>query len=286
MDSALAASVSEVLGAPVVRHGRVAGGDVDLAFRVELGDRRRVFVKVARDRSSSRIAAEARGLGWLAAGAHGFAPKPLAVIDTHAALVLPWLERGAWTELAEERFGHELAKLHRAGANGFGAPGDGYLATIPVSNDTTSDWASFYGERRLLPLARRAEERGAIDAALRERVERLVPRLSERVGPPEPPARLHGDLWGGNAMVDASGAPHVFDPCAFGGHREIDLAMMRLFGGFSPRVFSAYAEAFPLAPGADERVELHQLLPLLAHCVLFGARWSSAVAGALDAARA
>ena len=104
----------------------------------------------------------------------------------------------------------------------------------------------------------------------------LVDGLDALVGPEEPPARLHGDLWSGNAHVCADGTPALLDPAAYGGHREMDLAMMRLFGGFSDRVFAAYDEVWPLACGWEDRVPLWQLYPLLVHVNLFG---SSYVAG-------
>jgi fructosamine-3-kinase len=93
---------------------------------------------------------------------------------------------------------------------------------------------------------------------------------------------LHGDLWGGNLHVDETGAPCLIDPAAYGGHREVDLAMMRLFGGFAPKVFAAYEEAYPLMPGAAERVALYQLYPLLVHVNLFGAGYVGSVEGALS----
>lgn len=240
-------------------------------------------MKVARDGSPARMRAEAEGLSWLADAAAIGVPRPLAVLDAPAALVLPWIERGEPSAAGEERLGRGLAALHRAGAPGFGGPHAGFLATIPVENDAARDWPTFYGARRLVPLARAAEARGALGARTRGRIEALTPTLAERTGSPEPPARLHGDLWGGNAMFDRDGQPFVFDPCAYGGHREVDLAMMRLFGGFTARTFAAYAEAFPLAPGHAERVPLYQLLPLLAHAVLFGGGWASSVEAALDA---
>ena len=117
---------------------------------------------------------------------------------------------------------------------------------------------------------------------MRVGIESVRRRIHDLVPAGEPPSRLHGDLWGGNAMVDERGAPCLVDPAAYGGHREIDLAMMRLFGGFSPRVLSAYDEAWPLAPGHAERVLLWQLLPLLVHVVLFGGGYVAQVERALS----
>lgn len=108
---------------------------------------------------------------------------------------------------------------------------------------------------------------GELDALLRV--------LPEHLGPPEPPARLHGDLWSGNAMASTHGDPVIYDPAPYGGHREVDLAMMRLFGGFSPRTFAAYEEVAPLAAGHEERVELMQLYPLLVHVALFGGHYAA-----------
>ena len=101
--------------------------------------------------------------------------------------------------------------------------------------------------------------------------------MDELAGPAEAPARLHGDLWSGNVMADGQGAPVLIDPAAHGGHREVDLAMLALFGGPRPRVLAAYDEALPLAAGHEERVELWQLFPLLVHAVLFGGSYGSAV---------
>src|SRR5690606_15126867 len=108
--------------------------------------------------------------------------------------------------------------------------------------------------------------------------DRVMERLEALTGPPEPPARLHGDLWGGNVMVGPDGSAWLIDPAAYGGHREVDLAMMRLFGGFGPRVFEAYAEVHPLSAGHEERVPLYQLYPLLVHVNLFGGSYAESVA--------
>jgi fructosamine-3-kinase len=122
-----------------------------------------------------------------------------------------------------------------------------------------------------------ARERGALDADGVAAVERVADRLGELAGPSEPPSRLHGDLWRGNVLADTAGRPWLIDPAAYGGHREVDLAMLTLFGSPHPAVLDAYQEAHPCAAGWEERVELYQLLPLLVHAVLFGGSYGAAV---------
>jgi fructosamine-3-kinase len=110
-------------------------------------------------------------------------------------------------------------------------------------------------------------------------VEGVCARIADLAGPPEPPARLHGDLWRGNVLADREGRPWLIDPSCFGGHREVDLAMLRLFGAPSERVFAAYEERAPLAEGWEERLALWQLSPLLVHAVLFGGSYREAAEG-------
>ena len=144
-------------------------------------------------------------------------------------------------------------------------------AGCPTSRAAT--WAEFYGTQRLAPLARLAHDAGrALPDSSITQLERLAApdRLSAFGAADEAPARLHGDLWAGNRMVDADGRSWLIDPAAHGGHREFDLAMMRLFGGFGPDCFAAYEEVRPLAPGWEERVALHQIAPLVVHAIKFG----------------
>jgi fructosamine-3-kinase len=271
-------AVGTVLGATPVEINPIAGGDVNQAFRVDLTGGRRVFVKHRADAPAGVFTAEAEGLDWLRVAGAPRVPEVVAVRDEAPRfLALEWIERGSPAADHDEALGRALAALHRAGAVSFGLEHDNFIATIPQSNAPAATWPEFYATRRLEPLVRRAADAGRLQPATVARFGRLTDRLADLCGPAESPARLHGDLWGGNAMVDTGGSPVLIDPAVYGGHREVDLAMMRLFGGFAPRGFDAYQETFPLAPGHDERVGLWQLWPLLVHVVLFGGSYAGSL---------
>jgi fructosamine-3-kinase len=141
----------------------------------------------------------------------------------------------------------------------------------------------FYATQRLLPLARLAGDAAALPPSTIRRLEAGADRLAELGGDAEPPSRLHGDLWAGNRLIDAGGRSWLIDPAAHGGHREFDLAMMRLFGGFGPDCFAAYAQEYPLNDGWEARVPLHQLAPLVVHAIKFGGGYVGGVDQALTA---
>lgn len=260
----------------------VGGGDSFSAARARVAGRD-VFVKIGRTAADAQtFAAEADGLAWLAEANALRVPQVLAVGDADAPmLVLEWIEAGDARGIDDVALGRGLAALHRTGAPGFGHRRDNVCGRVAQRNEARATWAEFYGEQRLLALARRTRDEGSLDRDTMRSIESLVARLPDLCGPIEPPARLHGDLWSGNAIHDATGAPVLVDPAVYGGHREVDLAMMRLFGGFSPRCFAAYDECFPLADGVADRVALYQLYPLLVHVAMFGASWVGGLRRAL-----
>lgn len=271
------AELAAAVGAPVVAARSIAGGDVNLAYQVELADRRRLFVKTHAAPPPGMYAAEADGLAWLRAG-------PLAVPEVVAHgprfLALAWLDVGAPGRDFDARLGRGLAALHDLGAPGFGHDRPSFLATIaqPIGHaaDVIEDWI----EHRVRPVCRAATAAGRLPP-----VEPLLDRLRarrDRFGPPAPPARLHGDLWSGN-VIAVAGVPVLIDPAVYGGHREVDLAMLALFGGLAPACVDAYVEAAPLAPGWRERVALWQLYPLAVHARLFGGGYGARVARTLAA---
>ncbi|MFC9971458.1 fructosamine kinase family protein [Spirillospora sp. NPDC127200] len=272
----------ELLGVPVDHVVDLGSSHSWTLHRAALADGREVFVKaVAGDGLAGVFQAEADGLRWLGeAGPDAPVPEVLAADDR--MLVLPWLPSESPTPQAAECFGRDLAALHAASPDAYGAPWDGYIADLPLDNTLDEGpWPRWYAERRLAPFLRRAAPQLA-PAEIRL-FERVIEGVDALAGPPEPPARIHGDLWSGNLRWTGGGV-RLIDPAAHGGHRETDLAMLALFGApHLDRIVAAYDEAAPLADGWRERVPLHQLHPLLVHVVLFGGSYR---ASAVDAARA
>lgn len=264
--SAVARRAEELLDTPVVATSPVAGGDVATATKLRLNDGSVALMKTLPHAPAGFFAAEARGLAWLReAGLR--VPDLLAAADD--CLILRWVEQGRPTGEAADELGRALAQAHRSRCDGFGLDADGFIATLPMPNRPAPSWPEFYATRRLLPYLRLARDRGTLDDEQARDIEAVVPRL-EGLLPPEPPARLHGDLWNGNVLWGSDGHAWAIDPAAYGGHREMDLAMLALFGlPQLERVTDAYEEAHPLTAGWEERLALHQLFPLLVHAVLF-----------------
>jgi fructosamine-3-kinase len=255
---------------------------------VTLSGGRRAFAKAVpaaegKGEVAAAFAAEANGLRWLSQAAAVPVPEVLAV--SPEALVISMVPPGRATPDAAFGFGADLARLHAAGADGFGAPWPGFIASLPLDNtQEAGDWPQWYAHRRLLPFLRRAVDAGALwpeDARL---VEAVADRIGSLAGPAEPPSRIHGDCWAGNVLW-SGGRGWLIDPAAHGGHRETDLAMLALFGAPSlDRILVGYQDTVPLAAGWRSRIPLHQLHPLLVHVCLFGAAYREEVRAAARAA--
>lgn len=280
---AVVAAVARELGVTVSGASSVSGGDINAALRLET-DRGPVFVKTRVDAPEGFFESEAEGLGWIAEAEAVPVPEVLGVSGGPVPfLALSWVESAPRAVDHDAVLGRRLAALHLAGAPCFGLARGGYLGSLRLPNTPSDDWADFYGSCRLEPLLAMCRDAGVLEPSTVSAVAAVIARLGNLVGPTERPARLHGDLWAGNAICGPDGHAVVVDPSAHGGHREVDLAMMRLFGGFSATVFDAYDAAWPLAEGADRRVPLWQLAPLLVHARLFGGGYAAAVDAAARA---
>ncbi|MGE0140931.1 MAG: fructosamine kinase family protein [Ilumatobacteraceae bacterium] len=290
MQSRLEEAVADALGVVVTGCAPLSGGDVARSYRVTLRDGRSVFAKTHADPPPGFFVTEANGLRWLREARALPVPDVLAVADGGgpeqsgpiAMLVLEWIDEGRGRPSDEASFGRSLAQLHAAGAPCFGREDRRPTGSRSLPNDPASTWAEFYADRRLRPLVRMAHDAAAVDGDVLTEIDHIAAHLDELGAADEPPARLHGDLWAGNRLVDRAGRSWLIDPAAHGGHREFDLAMMRLFGGFGDAAFAAYVEAAPLQSGWRARVPLHQLAPLLVHAIKFGGPYPTAVRRAVE----
>jgi fructosamine-3-kinase len=254
----------------------VSGGDIARAYRLDT-PAGPLFLKTRAERLPGMFEREAAGLRALRAA--GVIAVPDVVREDATGLVLAWIDVGGRTAASEADLGRRLAALHATTGRTFGALDDaprGYIGSQPVDLTPTEDWATFYAQRRVLPLTRRAVALGRLDPDAVALAERAAERAPELCGPPEAPALVHGDLWAGNRLVDRGGTNWLIDPAVYWGHREVDLAMMQLFGGFGDAAFDAYDEAAPLAVGWRDRVSWYQLVPLLVHAILFGGSYGRA----------
>jgi fructosamine-3-kinase len=260
------AKLEALLGEPIHSLQAIGGGDINDAYRVN----ERLFVKTRGNAPRGMYACEAEGLAWLAEAQALPCPRVIAVSEQ--MLVLEYVAPGARVKDFDAQLGRGLAALHRFGAPSFGYARDNFIANLPQANAPRETFAEFYRDQRLLPMIEGLRERGRFDA-LFAKLDTLIPE--------EPPARLHGDLWSGN-VHSCAGAPMLIDPAVYGGAREVDLAMLQLFGSPSRAFFDAYDEVYPRLPGHEERVALYQLYPLLVHVRLFGGSYLSGVQRALS----
>ena len=251
-------------------------------YRVALLDGGNAFAKAAGPAglpAPGFLDSEARALRWLREADPTAVPEVLGAGET--LLVTAWIAPGRPTEQGAEEFGRRLATVHARGAQSYGAGWPGFIGPLPLDNREDEDWGRFYARRRVLPFLRAAVDRGAVDRDGAAAIEQVCERISALAGPPELPARIHGDLWAGNVHWDTRGRAWLIDPAAHGGHRETDLAMMALFElPYRDTILAAYDEVHPLADGWRERISLHQLHPLLVHAVLFGPSYGAQAAAA------
>ena len=278
----LVRAIEKKLGQGIRFLAPAPGGSFDLTRTAVLDDGRRVFLKANETPRPGAFAAEARGLEAL--GLVGIFRLPEVHAVSERFLVLEWIESGKSTAGFWERFGRRFADLHRRTAgSGCGFPIDGYLGATPQPNTPGDDWCDFWRLHRLGHQLELASAAGLLDPDLVRLGHRLMDRLdtwlSEVV---DPMSLLHGDLWSGNSLVDAKGEPVLLDPAVYHGHREADLAMTRLFGGFPERFYAAYEDVWPLEPGWQTRFEIYQLYHLLNHLNLFGGSYRSGCLEALE----
>ena len=266
--------LEKFLSEPIKSTSSVSGGCIADSRKLQLESGKVFFLKQLRGSSSGAFDAEESGLKELRKS--GTVNVPEVVHKGADFLLLQWIEAGySKSNSSMEMLGRQFAELHRYRGKKFGFSEDNLLGDSPQSNKPSKEgrlnWAKFYAENRLEFQTNLAVKKGYATPELTNLMENLIKKFSDLIsGTEEEPSLLHGDLWSGNYLIDGRGIPWLIDPAVYYGHREADMAMTSLFGGFSNAFYSAYKSAYPIAPGYAEREPLYQLYHLLNHLNLFG----------------
>ncbi len=261
-------------GIQALHSSPVSGGDINQAYCiVEKG--RKSFLKLNdAGRYPGMFRKEAKGLELLKSACGLTVPAVYKSGETFHTqyLLIEWLDRGQAQPDFSVHFGRELARLHQQPQAYFGFEEDNFIGSLPQENTRWDSWHDFYAHCRILPLSHRLHRLGSFSVKDITLAEKLSERFKD-IFPDEPPALLHGDLWSGNYLISSDGFAAIFDPAVYFGHREMDIGMSKLFGGFVPGFYEAYHEYYPLETGWQERTELSQLYPILVHAIIFGGHY-------------
>lgn len=229
------------------------------------------------------LVAEAKGLTLLRNPGVIHVPEVLGVgeVGDHQFMVMEYVHQHARSKNYWDNFGRHLATLHQVRETAFGLDHQNYMGSLQQFNDPVGSWVDFFIQQRLSVQVELAIANHRLPAEVLIKIEILYQKLPALL-PAEQPSLLHGDLWSGNLIADEMGEPCLIDPAVYFGHREADLAMTQLFGGFDDRYMNSYHEVFPLTPGLSERIDLYNLYPLLVHVNLFGGGYVSQVNSILN----
>jgi len=278
ISDALLLHCENLLKAPIQATQTIGGGDINEAclLKTKQGS---FFLKYNNHPSAlAMLKAEWQGIEQLEAAQVIQTPRLIACGSeaSTAFLMMHYIPSMPPNQKAWERFGQSLADLHRVSQKDFGLDHHNFIGRLPQSNHQHSSWTAFYQSERLEPQVKLAIDQQKMPASYIPHFEGLYLKLDE-ICPQESPALIHGDLWSGNFLINQKGEAVLIDPSVCYAHREMDLAMSMLFGGFSPIFYQAYQACFPTAKGLDQRLEIYQLYYLLVHVNLFGESYLNAV---------
>jgi len=272
---------SRVEGKPVKlrAYETVYGGDINRTYRLAMSERD-YFIKINSAAKHDMFETEAKGLQLLAQTNSFIIPEvyETGIFGDNSFLLLSYIESLLQGD-NPENFAQNLVKLHQTTQKNYGLDFDNFIGRLPQQNTLNPDWIVFYIQNRLQFQIDLAGDK--IPVKVRHKFDSLYQLLPDLL-PTDQPALLHGDLWSGNYFYNLQGQAVIFDPAIYYGHREIDLAMMQLFGGFSPKIFQVYNDLFPMETDWKNRLKIYQLYPLLVHVNLFGTSYLSSVNQILD----
>jgi protein-ribulosamine 3-kinase len=249
----------------------VGGGCINNALRLETTAGNFFLKQNNATAYPGMFEAEAKGLKILAEANAIYVPQPISTGEfaNISYIIIEYVQTEAKSKNFWADFGKKLANLHRRSNDFFGLDHHNYIGSLPQKNNKNQSWINFFIEQRLLPQLQWAESNGKINSPVLGSFEKLFKKLPELITL-EKPSLLHGDLWSGNFMVNENGEASLIDPAVYFGHREVDLAMTHLFGGFDEGFYTSYYEEWPLEKNFYNRFDIYNLYPLLVHVNLFG----------------
>ena len=281
MNPDLKSRLEKFLSEPIKFTSSISGGCIADSRKLQFESGKIYFLKQLRGSSPGGFDAEEVGLKELRKSSTVNVPE--VVRKGPDFLLLQWIEEGfSRTSSSMEMLGIQFAEMHRFRGKKFGFSEDNYLGGSPQLNkpskEGSQNWAVFYAENRLEIQTSLAVKNGYATSELRNLMENLIKKFPDFIsGTEEEPSLMHGDLWSGNYLIDKNGIPWLIDPAVYYGHREADLAMTSLFGGFSNSFYSAYKSTYPIESGYADREPLYHLYHLLNHLNLFGTGYYSQV---------
>ncbi|MBR9920579.1 MAG: fructosamine kinase family protein [Bacteroidetes bacterium] len=282
MTQDIIAVCENILNLKIESFNSVSGGDINQAFLLQT-KHKPYFLKFNRNPDAIHwFIGEKNGLEAIEENGEIKVPKVLEIksVDEGAILLMEFIESGFRDASFWERFGRQLARLHKAPQNYFGFPENNFIGSLPQSNAKADNWSAFYQTQRLEPQIHMARDQQLLSDADVKKFESLYKAIAG-ICPEEPPSLIHGDLWSGNYLCGPTGTPYLIDPATSYSHREMDIAMTRLFGGFNRDFYKHYENEYPLQPGFESRLEIYQLYYLLVHLNLFGSGYYRQVSAIL-----
>ncbi len=277
LEKKIKVKIEEKLGEKILNITSLSGGCISNAYRITTQDKTNYFLKYNSAVSNDMFTKEANGLNELSKSKAIRIPEVLEFGKDY--ILLEYINSGNRKNNFSEEFGQRFAKMHKFTSESFGYFDDNYIGSniqknIPDEQEK-DNWVSFYFNKRILFQLQLAEKFGNATEELRREISKLEDRIDQIITTGNKPSLLHGDLWSGNYMIDENGSAVLIDPAVYYGHREADLGMTKLFGGFGAEFYKSYNDTFPLEDGYDYRENIYKLYHVLNHLNLFGGSYYS-----------
>lgn len=267
----------------IIGERSISGGSINSTLLVKTPDGSFFLKYNSAFKHPQMFASEYASLELLASSNSIRVPKPLFYYEgqQYSGLLMEFIEEKSYEENFWDSFALQLAQLHQNTQVGFGLDFNNYMGSLPQYNSSSSNFVDFFINLRLIPQLKIARDKNEINHQHIRQSEKLFEELYS-IFPEEKPSLVHGDLWSGNFMSDEKGMPVIMDPAVYYGHREVDIAMTTMFGGFSPLFYQYYHQYHPLEKDWQNRLKYYNLYPVLIHVNLFGASYLASLESVLE----